>query len=260
MGISISSSVIWITGASSGIGEALAKQCAAAGATVILSARRASELARVQQACGPKAHVLPLDLTNRDSIAAAIAQIQTLTGRVDVLVNNGGVSQRSHVSETSEETDRKIMEVNYFGTIALTKAALPLLRASRGHIETVTSLSGLFGWYQRSAYCAAKHALHGFFESLALEEAANGITVGLAAPGPVATNIDVNALDAQGNPMGKADAFNQGGMTADACAARILTAIRKRERRVVIARKERIMDILHRHIPSLFWMVALKQK
>lgn len=255
----LSSSIIWITGASSGIGEAVARQCAAAGATVILSARRASELERVRAACGPRAHAVALDLTDRASIARAIAEVQALTGRVDVLVNNGGISQRSYAHETTEEADRKIMEVNYFGTIALTKAALPLLRASKGHILTVTSLSGLFGWYQRSAYCAAKHALHGFFEALALEEAPHGITVGLAAPGPVATSIDVNALDAHGNPSGKADAFNQGGMTAEACAARIVTAIRRKERRVVIAKKERIMDILHRYAPALFWKVAFKQ-
>ena len=159
--------VVWITGASSGIGEAVAKAFAAEGAKLVLSARRKEELLRVQQECrlgNDRALVLPLDLSDTTNIHTLTQQVIDRFGRIDVLVNNGGFSQRAYAQETPVDIDRKIMEVNFFGQVALTKSVLPfMLKQKSGHIVTISSITGKFGFYLRSAYSASKHALHGFF-------------------------------------------------------------------------------------------------
>ena len=157
---------IWITGASSGIGEALAYAFAAEGAHIIISARRVEELERVMGGCDGAASVqiVPLDLQDYKSIPALVSDVLREQGKVDILVNNGGISQRSLALETDIEIDRKLMEVNYLGTVAMTKAILPsMLTHQLGHIVTITSLTGKFGTKLRSGYAASKHALHGFF-------------------------------------------------------------------------------------------------
>ena len=199
--------VVWITGASSGIGEAVSIAFNAAGATVLISSRRQEELERVKMVCPfpEKVYIFPLDLTQPSSIQSATVEVLSKF-EIDVLFNNGGISQRSLTSETSIENDRKIFEVNYFGHVQMTKAILPqMLNRRSGHIVTVSSLTGKWGFFLRSAYAASKHALHGFFDSLRMEVEDLGIHVTLITPGFIATEISKHALDKSGNPSGEMD-------------------------------------------------------
>jgi short-subunit dehydrogenase len=171
---SISNKVIWITGASSGIGEALTYALAKRNTKLIISARRKEELSRVRENCPQEAQgnvrILPLDLSRADTLQSIVEDAVELFGHVDILVNNGGLGQRSLIHETSLEVDRRLMEVNYFGTIALTKYLLRhFIHRQHGHVATVTSLTGKFGTPYRSSYAASKHALHGFFDALRAE-------------------------------------------------------------------------------------------
>lgn len=246
--------VIWITGASSGIGEALVYEYAKqSGLHLILSARRESELQRVASNINVPYTIIPFDLTDSDQISAAVERAEHEVGRVDVLVNNGGVSTRAMVAETSVEVDRRIMEINYFGHIILTKAVLPLmLRQGKGHFIVISSVAGKFGFPQRSAYSAAKHALHGFYETLGFELEAKGIEVTLVNPGGVKTQISVNALSADGTPHGEMDALQAEGMSAEECAMRIVNAAGKYRREVNIGGKEVMLVYVKRYAPWLF--------
>jgi len=168
--------VVWITGASSGIGEALALQLAAEGAKIVLSARREDELNRVRSLLvdqGLPAEnflVLPLDVTDHDSMPAALNSVTGAFGRVDMLINNAGISQRSVCIETDMSVYRRLMEVDVLGQIALTKAVLPLmLEQGSGHIVVTSSVAGKLGAPYRTGYCAAKHAVMGFFDALRTE-------------------------------------------------------------------------------------------
>lgn len=252
--------IVWITGASSGIGEALALEYARKGATLVLSARREAELARVQAACAPATvYCLPMDLAQPESIEAAVAKAQQLVPQIDILINNGGISQRSYGAETDMAVHRKLMEVNYFGTVHITTLVLRwMLATGGGHIAVVSSLSGKFGFFQRAAYAASKHAVQGFFETLGLEEAQHNIRVTIASPGPVATNIGKNALDKDGNPVGKDDPFNDNGISAQDCAQAIVAAIAAGKREVIVARKEKLMYFFYRFLKPAFYAVAKK--
>lgn len=254
--------VVWITGASSGIGEALTKEFAQKGARLVLSARNVERL-QALQASLPNAQqhvVCPLDLSDLSRIQETVAQVLAQTGRVDVLVNNGGISQRSLVGETPVEVDRKIMEVNFFGAVGLSKALLPSLRTTKGQIIVISSISGKFGFYLRSAYAASKHALHGFFESLALEEKANGINVTMVCPGKINTPISLSALNAQGERHNAMDHNQETGMPAEDCARRIVRAACKNKPEVLIGKKEILAVYLKRYVPWLFRRIIREQK
>ncbi len=251
-----SDQVVWITGASSGIGEALAHAFAREGAQLVLSSRRPEELERVRAACNrPEAHrVLPLDLTRSDTFATATAQVLAQCGRIDVLVNNGGVSQRAFAATTAPEVERALMEVNYFGTVALTKTVLPhLLTRRAGHIVVVSSVMGYLGTPGRSTYAAAKHALHGYFDSLRAEVWRDGIKVTLACPGYVKTAVSVNALDGAGGQHGRTDATHQRGISADRCAAAIIRAVACGREEVAVGGPEIYAIWLKRWVP---WLVS----
>ncbi|MEO0471547.1 MAG: SDR family oxidoreductase [Bacteroidota bacterium] len=253
--------VVWITGASSGIGEALVKACVQAGATVLLSARREKELERVKASCGENAEkcfVVPMDLTQIDRLPEIVSQQIQQHGRIDVLVNNGGISQRGLVHETDLAVDRRIMEVNYFGQVALTKQILPhMIQQGSGHIAVISSLTGKFGFPLRSAYAASKHALHGFFETLMLELKPKGIHVTLVNPGRIHTQISVNALTKDGSTYGEMDPGQAKGMSAERCADSILTAIRRKKPEINIGFPETIMVYLKRYAPWLFRRIAM---
>lgn len=222
---------VWITGASSGIGESLAKAFAKEGAHIILSARNEKELDRVAGLCTAEgaASVLvqPLDLGQPETLADVAANVLRKVGKIDVLINNGGISQRSKVLDTSLDVDRKLMEVNYFGTVALTKAILPsMVTHQLGHIVTVTSLTGKFGTALRSTYAASKHALHGFFDSLRAELGSNSpIKVTLVCPGFIRTKVSINALTGSGAPQGTMDDATGKGMDPDVLAQKMLRVI-----------------------------------
>ncbi len=247
--------VVWITGASSGIGKALARDLAGRGARLILSARRAGRLEEVRSGLPrPDDHlVLPLDLGAAASLPAVAAEALRQRGRVDVLVHNGGISQRSLAKDTGLDVDRRIFEVNFFGTVALTKAVLPaMLERRAGHLVVVTSLVGRVGTPMRSAYAASKHALHGFFESLRAEVWREGIRVTLVCPGFVRTEVTLHALTADGTPQGTMDRAQQQGMAPAACAARIARAVEQGRAEVLIGGRERFAVPLMRFAPALF--------
>ena len=238
--------VVWITGASSGIGEATAIACAAAGAKVILSARSETRLAEVAAACvaaSPSkdpgtAKVLVLDLAaSPATVHAKGAEAEALFGGhgVDVLVNNGGISSRSAALETKLETDSRVLAVNFTAAVALTKAVLPRMVARRsGHIVVMSSVQGKFGLPCRSSYAASKHALQGYFDSLRSEVAADGVGVTVVCPGSVATSLSMNAVKGDGSRHGLMDSTTAKGMDPRTLAAAILTAVARGDHELMI--------------------------
>lgn len=254
--------IIWITGASSGIGKELAKQCAALGAHVVLSSRSEAALQQVKESLSGENHlVLPLDLEHSDNFAQLAKDVIQHYGRIDYLFNNGGLSQRSTISETALSVDRYIMEVNYFGNIALTKAVLPyMVQQNSGHIVVISSIAGKFGFFLRSAYAASKHALQGFYESLALEEEQNGIRVTIAYPGKINTPISMSAVNGKGEKHNKMDHNQATGMSAEDCVKKLLKAVEKGKGEVLIGNKEIMAVTLKRFLPQKwFWKIMKKQ-
>ena len=258
-----SGKVVWITGASSGIGEALAYAWSKAGARLVLSSRNEEKLVGIKGRCrNPESHiVLPLDLARPESLGPAARTALDLTGGIDVLMNNAGVSQRSLAAETSLEVDRKIMETNFFGTVALTKAMLPsMLERGSGSIGVVSSVAGKIGTPLRSAYCASKHALHGFFDALRAEVWRQGISVTIVCPGFIRTNISINALNGCGGAHGVMDDAQACGMLPDACAVQIIEAVDKRRDEVCIGGRELMGVYLKRVAPGLLNRIIRKAK
>ena len=224
--------VVWITGASSGIGEALAKAFAGSGARVVLSARNVAELQRVHGEClaagapESKLLVLPLDVLDYDALPAAVAAVDAAFGRIDLLVNNAGTSQRSFCLETELQVYRTLFELNVIAQIALTKAVLPgMVARGSGHILVTASVAGKVGVPLRTGYCAAKHAVMGFFDALRTEVAHLGIKVTTIVPGFIRTNIGANALTGSGAPTGVQDADIEAGMDVTECATQIVKGI-----------------------------------
>jgi short-subunit dehydrogenase len=246
---------VWVTGASSGIGEALAYAFHQAGAKLILSARREEELRRVQEKCGGRAgaQILPMDVTRSSELAGkANAALQTFGG-IDILVNNAGVSQRSLVKDTEMDVYRKLMEVNFFGAVALTKAVLPtMIERKSGHMVVISSLVGVMSTPLRSGYAAAKHALHGFFDSLRAETARHGLKVTVVCPGFIRTDVSLNALRGDGSLHAKMDSGQAGGMSAEECAAQTLKAIAAGKEEVYIGNRDKYIVYLKRFFPGVF--------
>jgi short-subunit dehydrogenase len=255
--------IILITGASSGIGEALAYQWSKEGHFLILLALYDDELRLVQNKCAypDKCKILSLDLSKPEEVEQAADAILKEFGRVDILVNNGGISQRSLVMETPMEIDRKIMEIDYFSGVILSKKLLPAMLANKsGHIVVTSSIVGLFGFPLRSAYSAAKHALHGFYESLWAENHIQGIDVTIVCPGRVQTKISFHALTKDGTPHGKMDDAQANGFTTEQCAKKIIKAVKKKKKEVYIVEKELLMIYFKRYIPYIYYKLVSKIK
>ena len=246
---------IWITGASSGIGEALAHAFAREGAHLVLSARNTDALQQVAAKClelgAASAQVIALDLSKHAEIPG-----------VDILINNGGISQRSLAKDTSMEVDKRLMDVNYHGTVALSKALLPgMLLHQLGHIVTITSLVGKFGSPLRSSYAASKHALHGFFDSLRAELGPDSpIKITLVCPGFIRTEISKNALTADGSKQGTMDNATGQGMEASELARRMLRDIAKGKNEAYYGGKEVLAVYLKRFVPGYFARMIAKAK
>ncbi len=268
MSIFFQKKVIWLTGASSGIGEALAYEFARRGAKLILSARRKEELDRVRGNCIPQAHanirVLPLDLAQPSTLKLSTEAAIQFFGHVDILINNGGISQRSLTKDTALEVDRQIMEVDYFGSIALTKYLLPhFLKRKSGHYVTVTSVMGKLGTPYRSGYAAAKHALHGFFDSLRAElwKESKNIYVTLVCPGWINTNLSIAALLGDGKPQNRKDDTHDKGMKPAIFAKKMIHAIEKKKQEVYIGGRKEVMAIyFKRFLPGIFSKVVRNVK
>lgn len=255
--------VAWITGASSGIGAEIAQQLNRLGLKVVLSARNAEKLEAVKQSLTTPqdALILTLDLESGSDFKSEVQEVMDAFGRIDYLFNNGGLSQRGEAAQTSLEVDRRIMEINYFGTVALTKAVLPIMQQQQsGHIIAISSIAGKFGFFLRSAYSASKHALQGFFESVLLEEEKNNIYVTIAYPGKINTDISKSALNQDGAQHGVMDHNQETGMSAENCVAKLLKAVKKKKKSVLIGNKEIYAVYIKRYFPSLFWKIIRKQK
>lgn len=255
--------VVWITGASSGIGEACAKKYIEEGWQVILSARNQKELERVKKESKHplKAEILALDLTDGNSLAEKVKEAIGIFGHVDVLIHSGGISQRSLVKDTPMEVDRRLIEVNFFGTIALTKAILPhFIQRKTGAFVVISSLVGKFGTPYRSAYAASKHALHGFFDSLRAEHYEDQIQVTIICPGFIKTKVSINALTADGSPLMEMDDAQANGMSPEDCAKEIFKAVELKKNEVNIGGKEIFGVLVKRFFPGIFTKLIGKAK
>ncbi|MDF2178706.1 SDR family oxidoreductase [Aliiglaciecola sp. CAU 1673] len=250
---------IWLTGASMGIGEALAQALADAGASLILSARSLDKLQSLKASL-PHAErhtVVQLDLADADSLAAVVADTLGNEPGLDVLINNGGISQRGLARETDLSVQRQVMEVNYFGTIALTQAILPHLLSRQGMVVNIASVAGKVGGQSMSGYSASKHALIGYMDCLRAEETVNGLKVLNVCPGFVQTNISVNALTEHGDTFGKVARSIAEGITPQECANAILKAMEKEKYEVVIGKGlSGWAPTIKRWLPNLFFRIT----
>ncbi|HKC67534.1 MAG TPA: SDR family oxidoreductase [Bacteroidia bacterium] len=254
---------VWITGASSGIGEALVFELAKQGAQIVLSARNESALQAIAQKTNlsPENYlIIPFDLADTSKADEYVQQIIQKFGRIDVLINNGGMSQRGEAVATTNSTERNLFEINYFAQVALAKAVLPvMIKQQSGQITVISSIAGKFGFYLRSTYSAAKHALHGYFESLRLEVEKNNIQVLLVCPGKIKTNISNNAVLVDGSKHAKMDESHINAMTANECARQIITAIEKNKHEIFVGGKEIFTIYIKRFFPKLFYKIIKKQ-
>lgn len=254
--------VIWITGASSGIGEALVYAYNALGAKLIISSRNRDELFRVKNNCIDQVnvHVLSLDLEHTAALNDKANEAIRIYGRIDMLINSGGVSQRALAMETQLETEQRLMNINFWGSVILSKAVLPqMLSNGEGHLVCVSSLVGKFGTPLRSAYSASKHALHGYFDSLRAETSEN-INITIVCPGFIKTKVTLNALTATGTAQGTMDDAQENGMSPTACAKEIVKALNAHKKEVYIGGKETKGVLLKRFFPNLFAKIIRKAK
>lgn len=247
---------IWITGASSGIGETLAKRLATLGAKLILSARNKSQLERVLAECDhPQRHMLQvLDLTQSNDFPSIVTHIEENFSSIDMLINNGGVSQRGSAMSTEQKVERLIMEVNYFGTIALTKAVLTSMKIrNQGRILTIGSVNGKIGSPHRATYSASKHAIMGFMDSLRIELSTTNIHIATVLPGFVQTNIASNALTSTGQPFDKTDEVIRNGMELEIFTDRLIKAIKQKKQETVVAKGISLIGYwAHKISPNLY--------
>ncbi|MEW6440876.1 MAG: SDR family NAD(P)-dependent oxidoreductase [bacterium] len=256
--------IVWITGASSGIGEALARKLDEAGAQLVLSSDEPEPLEEVRRSlAGASRHLaLPLDLAEHHTLPAKAQEVLGLFGRVDILFNNGGIGFRALARNTLLEVDRRIMDVDYFGHVALTKAVLPSMLARRGgHIVVTSSVMGLMAAPWRSAYCAAKHALVGFFDTLRAEIWADNIRITIICPAAVATKISFNALTGTGEKYGRMSELLASGISPEACAREMLEAVRKGRREAVVGKGAPVFGVyLRRFLPGLYFRMLRRAK
>lgn len=256
--------IIWITGASSGIGEACAYLFAEQNANLILTALEGDGLERVKKAClekGGKCEILPYDLSNIDGIENLVEKALSFFGVIDILYNNAGISQRGLAGDTLFAVDKKIMDVNFFAPVLITKLLLPKMIENGGAtIAVTTSISGRFGFPLRSAYSSSKHALYGFFETLHAEYYDKNIRVVLVCPGRVKTNISFYALEQDGKQHAKLDAGQAGGITTEKAAKKIVKAIKKQKQEVLVGGKELLMVHIKRFFPNLSRKLVRKIK
>jgi len=260
----LTNKTVWITGASSGIGENLALLLAEKNNTLILSSRSREKLELLKSRCEGKncnCHVYTIDLSDQESVESTANDVLSKFNKIDLLINNGGISQRSFIEETPIDVDRKIMEVNFFGQVALTKKVLPVMVKNKsGHIAVTSSIVGIFGFPLRSAYSSSKHALHGFFETLKIEQKNNNINVSIIIPGRIRTNISVNAINKDGNAYGVMDEGQDAGMDPVKCAEKIIKSLEKGRYEIYVGGKELIMVFLRKKFKRLFFKLAANVK
>ncbi|MES2590576.1 MAG: SDR family oxidoreductase [Bacteroidota bacterium] len=254
--------VIWITGASSGIGEALTNACVSAGAKVVLSARREEELKRVAANCNIKPEnylILPVDLEHTEAIDEKVNRVLHKFGRIDVLINNSGIGHRTKAVNTPTEIDRKIMEVNFFGTINLTKSVARVMQKQQsGKLVVITSIMGKYGLPLYSTYAASKHALFGYFESLRQELYNDNISVLIATPGFINTDVSTKLLKEDGSAYGVKSDAQEKGMSARDCANGIVKAIKNDRDHKFVGNYEIFSVYVKQYFPKMFYKLMRK--
>lgn len=256
----IDGKTIWITGASSGIGEALTYHLEKRNCKLILSSRNEDQLKQVKSNCKNQENiqVLPIDLCNYQEMQTKTEKAIAAFGNIDILINNAGLSQRSLIVNTNIEVYKKLMDVNYIGTVAISKALLPYFIANKnGKFVTISSLMGKFSSPYRSGYCGAKHALHGFFDALRLEHEKDGIGVTMICPGFVNTNVAQNALTGDGTAQNQQDEATENGLDVSVFANKMIRAIEKEKYEAYIGGKERMAAYL-RIFPKLLHRIVLR--
>lgn len=260
--MSFTNKIIWITGASSGIGKSLAIELSKYDVKLILSSRNITELKKVKNECKKSStiKIIPLDLEDYNSLPSKVAKALSLYGTVDILFNNGGISQRSYAKDTLIEVDKRIMDINYLGTVSLTKGLLPhFIQNNKGHFVVISSVVGKVGTPFRSSYAASKHALHGFFDSLRAEVHQNNIKVTLVCPGFVKTNVSLNALTGDGTPLNIMDKAIHNGLNSDVFAKKLLKAVKNQKQEVYIGGvKEKLGLYTKRFFPKLLSIMIRK--
>ena len=243
--MSFASRVVWITGASSGIGEALSRALLADGSAVILSGRRVEALQQLAALAPERTLVLPFETTDYERLPELVEQAWAWQGRIDLLINNAGVSQRSLALDTSFDVYRQLIDIDYLAPVALTQLLLPrLVEQGSGQLAVVSSVAGKLGAPMRTGYCGAKHAVVGYFEALRAEvEEAYGIGVSVILPGSVRTAIASNALEGSGAARGRSDANIDNGIDPNDAAKTILDGLAQRQHDIVVAEGQELMAL-----------------
>ena len=255
--------VVWITGASSGIGEALAKIYAEKGAKLILSSRRVPDLEKVKSECpiSENVKILPIDLNDFDKAAVEVQKAFDFFGTIDVLINNAGVSQRSLIADTQFDVFKKLIEIDYLGTVALSRALLPFfIKQGGGHYVVVSSIMGKYGSPFRSGYAAAKHALQGFFDVMRMEHQKDNIYVTMICPGFVRTPIAMNSLRGDGSVLGLDDLATRKGMKVEDFAQKMFRSVEQKKWEVSFGGKERLGVYLKRLSNKLLHSIVIRSK
>jgi short-subunit dehydrogenase len=251
---------IWITGASSGIGAALATACAAQGANIVLSARSADKLAQIAGQCTTKTHILPLDLEQTHTLAAHAHAAIAAFGGIDMVFHCGGFSQRSLAHETTFDVYQRLINVHYLGVVAINAVLLPhFIQRKSGHFIAISSLVGKFGSPLRTGYAAAKHAMQGYFDSLRPEISTQNLRVTVVCPGYIHTDVSINALNADGTNYKKMDTNQAQGISAAHCADKILQGVAANKKEIYIGGKEILGIYIKRFFPFLMDNILQKQ-
>jgi len=265
---SFNKKIIWITGASSGIGEALSLALAQQDAALILSARRQEELKRVQALCLHHTHrcvILPLDLQRTETFAESVIKAKSFFGGIDILINNGGIAQRGAAKDMALHLEREIMEINFFSAIALSKMVLPvMISQGGGTIVVMSSLMGRVGMPYASTYAASKHAMNGYFEAMASEVEPENVKVKIIMPGYVRTAVSINAITSEGQKHGKMDKGQEEGMLPEVLAQKILPFLISDKREIILGGRETYILTMKKWLPFLFYRttrnIALKMR
>jgi short-subunit dehydrogenase len=254
--------VVWLTGASSGIGKELAIALSKSGASLILSSRKMQDLEATRTSCEQTdILLLPFDLENEEDLQSATNKAWQWKSGIDILFNNGGISQRAKALDSSFETDKKVFRINFLSNILLSKIiARKMIDSGRiGQLVITSSLLGKWGFHERSAYAASKHALHGYYESMRMEYESIGLKISILMPGFIATEISKHALDANGKPTGEMDQNQANGMSAAKCAAKILEGVSQQKLEIPVGGKEILGLRIKRFFPTFFDRILRKK-
>lgn len=262
--MNIKGKIIWITGASSGMGEALALEAIKHEAKVIISARNGEKLKTLCAQIGNDSNcfVLPFDVSKIENAHALVNAVIEKFGRIDILINNAGIAQKSFALETSRQVEQQIMDTNFYGIVTLSKAvATQMINQGGGQIAVTTSLLGKFGLPMYAAYCASKHALYGYFDAWRGELKSKNVNINIVCPGNINTNVSYNSLLGNGELMKQNSPAQAKGMDAHIAAQKILKAISKNQRHTYIGRFDILAVPFRNFAPGIFyWLIGKMQK